>query len=237
MTRRNHIWYFPPHSPIGQLLPQVHGLVHDARVDVVHARDVQPDVAAGDDLVMVLEDNLCLDPAGLGVHLHVAVDVVVANAQGELCLLLNVRYTGVRPEEEDQDEIFITIDSSSPGLGVHFPTELLVRGHSGQHGLVVAGDGEVVAVADDVGGRGVDPEVGLPHVAQGLGPVMRQATHPGPGVSPVIAQAVEGGQAPTQPLTLLNTPHTTLIRHSLIAFRALHIQIITFRKDKGFPRL
>ena len=109
-------------------------------------------------------------------------------------------------------------------------------GDGGQRGLVVAGGGEVVAVADDVGGRGVDPEVGLPHVAQGLGPVMRQATHPGPGVSPVIAQAVEGGQAPTQPLTLLNTPHTTLIRHSLIAFRALHIQSITFRKDKGFTR-
>ena len=118
----------------------------------------------------------------------------------------------------------ITIDTRLPGLGVHFPTELLVGGHSGQHGLVVAGDGEVVAVADDVGGRGVDPEVGLLHVSQGLGPVMRQATHPGPGVGPVIAQAVEGGQAPAPPLTLLNTAHTTLGRHSLIAFRALHIE-------------
>ena len=86
------------HSPIGQLLPQVHGLVHNARVDVVHAGHVQPDVAAGDNLVMMLEDDLCLHPARLRVHLHVAVDVVVADAQGELCLLLNVRHTGVRPE-------------------------------------------------------------------------------------------------------------------------------------------
>ena len=119
--------------------------------------------------------------------------------------------------DKDHDHI-ITIDTLSPGLGVHLPTELLVGGDGGQHGLVVAGDREVVAVADGVGGRGVDPEVGLPHMSQGLWSMMRQATHPRPCVSPVIAQTVEAGQVSTQPLTLLNTPHSTLSRHSLIAF-------------------
>ena len=42
---------------------------------------MQPNVATSDDLVMVLEDDLSLHSARLGVHLHVAVDVVVADAQ------------------------------------------------------------------------------------------------------------------------------------------------------------
>ena len=35
----------------------------------------------------------------------------------------------------------------------------------------MAGDGQVVAVVQDVCGRGVDPEVGLTHVAQSLWPL------------------------------------------------------------------
>ena len=46
-----------------QLLPQLHGLVDDASVHAVLAADVDADISAGDDLVVMLEDNLCSHPA------------------------------------------------------------------------------------------------------------------------------------------------------------------------------
>ena len=94
----------------------------------------------------------------------------------------------------------------------------------------MAGDGQVVAVVQDVGGRGVDPEVGLTHMAKSLWPfynnhnvifpkkgalldtpVVRHAAHPGSSVGPVIADTVIGGQVSTQPLTLSDAAHTLLI--------------------------
>ena len=41
-----------------QFLPQLHGLVDDAGVHVVEAADVDADVSTGDDLVVMLEDDL-----------------------------------------------------------------------------------------------------------------------------------------------------------------------------------
>ena len=52
--------------------------------------------------------------------------------------------------------------------------------------VVVAGDGEVVAVVELVGGGRLDLEVGLRHVGESSLVVMRQPAHPWPCVGPVV---------------------------------------------------
>ena len=61
---------------------------------------MEANVTAGDNLVMVLEYDLGAHLTRLAVHVHITVDIIVANVQGEFMLLLNIRYTRIGSENK-----------------------------------------------------------------------------------------------------------------------------------------
>ena len=74
----------------------------------------------------------------------------------------------------------------------------------------MTGDREVVAVVLDVGGTGVDHQIGLSHMGQCPGGVMRHPADTMASVGIVIADTVIAPHAATELLTLLNTAHIVI---------------------------
>ena len=59
---------------------------------------MQTNVSTGEDLVMVLQDDLSGNVTTAAVNIHITVDIIVTNAQRELKLVLNISNTRVGPE-------------------------------------------------------------------------------------------------------------------------------------------
>ena len=78
---------------------------------------------------------------------------------------------------------------------------------------MVAGDGEVVAVVELVGGGSLDLEVWLGHVREGPGVVVGEATDPGSCVCPVVRDTPVLRHVLAELLALLDTLHS--IEHAV----------------------
>ena len=122
---------------------EVHLVGHALVSQVVLAMDGQAEIGAGDDAVVVLEDDV-IGVAARSVFAHVALDVVVGHAQFKV--------------EAGRHVVDARIGAA---LGVDFAVEDLARSDLGHHVSRPAVDGHVVARAQLVRCRSGDLQVGL----------------------------------------------------------------------------
>lgn len=116
--------------------------VRDALVgQVVLARDGQPEIGTGDDLVVVLNDDVVHVPPET-VLFDVALEVVVGHVEFELEAALDVLHARVRA-----------------ALGVDLTVEQLARLYASDHVAGAAVDAHVVTGAQFVGGRFGDVQI------------------------------------------------------------------------------